>query len=69
MLLLEIGLLIIACSSEKFEVRITASNGYEKTNWTLPDPFTGFEIAKNLSGKAITLAAKSAYLGAEVSHI
>ncbi|KAI5362244.1 hypothetical protein Slin15195_G058950 [Septoria linicola] len=50
---------------EKFHVVITASNGYSRASWAVPDPIKGFQLAQNLSNKAITSAAKSAFLGAE----
>ncbi|KAF7193370.1 hypothetical protein HII31_05349 [Pseudocercospora fuligena] len=50
---------------DQFQVVITASNGYDKTNWTIPSPVDSFTQAANLSGKAITLAKNSYYLGAE----
>lgn len=50
---------------EQFHVVITGSNGYSRSSFAVPSPVTGFQLAQNLSGKAITAAAKSTFLGSE----
>ncbi|PPJ55541.1 hypothetical protein CBER1_05393 [Cercospora berteroae] len=48
---------------DDFHVVITASNGYSRASRTPPSLIPGFQLAQNLSNKAITSASKSTYLG------